>query len=110
MRRFIVIFFIFLLPVQVLAESSAALFAGHPQDAAIVVSDAASASDTAIAKAPLSFPGDSNPQQPMHSDIADLISGAMPSVYENTPAGHWQSYRPVPFRLIYFRFIKPPRV
>lgn len=110
MRRFIVIFLLLLLPLQVTAEVLDDL--RIPQHRAILLQaiDVASTStDTRLKRSTLSHEA-SSPQQAVHADISDSVSSAAPNVHSAPLVDLWPDYRPFPFPSVYFPVIKPPRI
>lgn len=110
MRRFIVIFLLLLLPIQVLAESLEDLHATHHRVALVEAADVASTNAAVALKRSTPSSDASNPQQAAHADISDSVNGAALCVHSPLSATRWPNYRPITFPSVYLRLIKPPRI
>lgn len=110
MRRFIVIFLLLLLPIQVLAESLEDLRVAHHRIALIEAVDGASTNADATLKRSMSSPDASNSQQAAHADISDSVSSAALYVYSPLSVDLWPEHLTIAFPSVYFPVIKPPRI
>ncbi|KAA0911714.1 hypothetical protein [Pusillimonas sp. ANT_WB101] len=110
MRRFIVIFLLILLPIQVLAESLEDLRTGpHPISLVEAINVASTTTDAVLLRS-TSLSDESNPQQVVHADISDSVSSATLYAHSTLSAERWPDYRPLAFPLVYLPVIKPPRI
>ncbi len=109
MRRFIVIFLLFLLPTQVLAESLDDLRAVQHRIALTEAIDAVSTNVHTTLQHSL-FPDASSLLQTVHADISDSVNSATPYVHGTLSAEPWPDYRLITFPFVYLPLIKPPRI
>lgn len=110
MRRFIVIFLLLLLPIQVSAESLEDLRAVHHGIALIKAVDVALPNADTASKRTTSSPDASNSQLAVHADISDSVRSAALYVHSPLSAKLWPAYRPIAFPSVYLPVIKPPRI
>lgn len=110
MRRFIVLFLLLLLPIQVLAESIDDLRAVQHSFASVEALVAASPNaDAALTRSKSSSTDGSNPQQGVYADISDSVNSA--ALYLNSPQLFelWREYRLIAIPMVYLPEKKPPR-
>lgn len=110
MRRFIVLFLLFILPIQVLAESLADLPTVPHTSTATEVAETATTTDRSIIKSTTLFLDKPKGQQTVHADISDSVNSA--ELYLHTPLlfEKWPSYSAQASPLAYPPRRKPPRI
>jgi hypothetical protein len=110
MRRFIVLFLLFILPIQVLAESLADLPTVPHTTATAEVVDTATTTDRSILKSTTFFVDKPKGQQTVHADLSDSVNSA--ELYLHTPLlfEQWPSYSAQASALAYPPRRKPPRM
>lgn len=110
MRRFIVIFLLLLLPLQVLAESVEDLRATHHSAIPHNAVDGASTNVDVVLNHSPSSPDVSNFQQAVHADISDSVNSAEFNVPSPLSAEGWLRPRLRAIPTVYLPVIKPPLI
>lgn len=111
MRRFIVIFLLLLLPIQVLAESLEDLRDAHHRVALLEAVEAVSMNtDTALKRSTPASPDASNSQQAVHADISDSVNSIALCLHTPKLFDLWPDYHPITFPSVYLPVLKPPRI
>lgn len=109
MRRFVVLFLLIILPIQVLAESLTDLSQGyqcHPTE----ITDSGSGTAIQTPTASLAVADFSNSQQIEHADIHDSLNSAPIYSYRALQFEQWSAYRLVSQPITYLPLRKPPRL
>ncbi|MGG4603671.1 hypothetical protein ACLPHM_02635 [Paenalcaligenes sp. Me131] len=110
MRRFIVLFLLFVLPIQVLAESLADLPTVPHTAATTEVAETATSTDKSIFKSTSFFPDKPQGQQAVHADLSDSVNSAELYVHSPLLFEQWPSYSAQTSPLAYPPRRKPPRI
>ncbi|MGO3892176.1 MAG: hypothetical protein ACTJHW_14475 [Paenalcaligenes sp.] len=110
MRRFIVIFLLFILPIQVLAESLADIPTVPHTASTPEAADTATSNDSPILKRTAFFLDKPASQQAVHADISDSVNCAELSLPQPLLCQEWYGYSATTHLLAYPPRRKPPRI
>jgi len=110
MRRFVVIFLLLLLPIQVSAESLEDLGAAHHDAALVGTTDVPSISADIDSQRLMASTDASSSHQSVHADISDSVGSVAPNVHIGPLVDSWPDYCPHPFPPVCFPVMKPPRI